>query len=52
MVALALGTAWPDLATPGAAVTGRAIVVGAVAFAVSDLLVARERFVAPRQATG
>lgn len=47
MVALALGTAWPDMATGTAVVTGRAILVGAGAFAVSDILVARHRFVRP-----
>lgn len=46
MVALALGTAWPDLAAGGVpAVTGRAVILGAGAFAVSDILVARHRFV-------
>lgn len=47
MVALALGTAWPSMARGDAAATGRAILVGAAAFAASDLLVARERFVRP-----
>lgn len=46
MVALALGTAWQNLTVGGlAAVTGRAIVLGAAAFAASDILVARQRFV-------
>lgn len=46
MVALALGTAWPDLARGGGwAVTGRALILGAGAFAISDILVARHRFV-------
>lgn len=46
MVALALGTAWPDLVIGGGwAGTGRAILLGAGAFAVSDILVARHRFV-------
>lgn len=46
MVALALGTAWQDLVAGGDwAVAGRAILLGAGAFAVSDILVARHRFV-------
>ncbi len=46
MVALAMGTAWPDLAMGGEwALTGRALVLGAGLFAVSDILVARQRFV-------
>lgn len=46
MVALSLGTAWPDLTLGGSwAVTGRALILGAGAFAVSDILVARQRFV-------
>lgn len=48
MVALALGTAWPDLAVGGDwAATARSILLGAGAFAVSDILVARQRFVQP-----
>ncbi len=46
MVALAMGTAWPGLAVGGEpAVVGRAVLLGAGAFAVSDILVARQRFV-------
>lgn len=48
MVALAAGAAWPRLMAGGVpAVVGRAILVGAVTFAVSDILVARNRFVKP-----
>ena len=45
MVALAAGTAWPDLVARDPAGVGRAIVLGAAAFAASDILVARHRFV-------
>ncbi|MGK7311611.1 MAG: lysoplasmalogenase family protein [Candidatus Longimicrobiales bacterium M2_2A_002] len=45
MVALAIGTAWPDLVVLGRTDIGQAIVLGAVAFAASDILVARHRFV-------
>lgn len=46
MVALALGAGWPDLIAGGAdAVTGRSLTLGAGAFAVADILVARHRFV-------
>ena len=46
MVALALGTAWPDLVAGGGLVwTARALILGAGLFAVSDILVARQRFV-------
>ena len=46
MVALALGTAWPDLVAGADLVwTARALILGAGLFAVSDILVARQRFV-------
>lgn len=46
MVALAMGTAWPDFTVGGeVARTGRAVLLGAAGFTVSDILVARQRFV-------